>query len=235
LIPLATKASQILAQGSGYKRQIDRIEELRKRAQALIRGYPNEEGEPHWALFRKTVQLAARAAPPRHPEVMELLKCLRTVLPESETESLERQFDFRFYRTVCKTILRAQEELRYRYGPPPTDSPAPGDAATLVSEAEIDSLEAQIQDLEKQQSEIDLAEPKRFEVEASDALKLLDRIIEKQNTTLAKWAHGQKIARTVIYYWRKGGGHAIAGKISERKSREIEGKIRATAAILGLS
>jgi hypothetical protein len=212
---------------------MDRIEELRERALALLREYPNADGEPHWALFRKTVELAAHAAPPRHPEVMELLKCLRTVLPESEMESLERQIDFRFYRTVCETILRAEAELR-RYGPPPADSLAPGDAATLLSEAEIDSLEAQIKDLERQQSEIDLTEPKPFKVEASDALKWLDRIVENENTTIAKWAEEKKIAHSVIYLWRKAGGRAVPGKVSEDKSREIKGKIRAAAAALGL-
>jgi hypothetical protein len=170
LTPLAEKASRILAQGSAYKRQMDRLNELRERAKAMIRN-PKKEGEHRLGLLDKANKLATRAAPPRYPDVMDLLKHLRTVLPESKVDELERQIDFTFPGSICSVIIQAKEELqRHAGGALPGNSPAPVDKMSRpVTEGEIDTLEGQVQEMENYFREIDDAERKRSEEEQATA------------------------------------------------------------------
>jgi hypothetical protein len=185
IAPLAAKASKILAQGSRYKRRIDRLSDLRDRAKAILRGYPNEDGEPHWAVFRKADELVARAAPPGYQDVMGLLKHLRIVqLSQSTVDRLERQIDFRLPGTICQTILRGKEELISHAGPSPADLPALDDGAPLVSEAEIDSLEAQVLWMEELQRGIDDAIREKSEAEQA----LAKRYAEDQNLSVIELA-----------------------------------------------
>jgi len=151
LLALAAKASQSLAQSPGDKHRITRLIDLRLRT------------KPGTALYREIDDVVTRNSSPRHPEVMELLKWLWRVLPESTVKRLERQNDFTRYDTVCQTILEAEQEMRRCHGePPPADSPAPG--ARVPSDDEIDMIEARVEEQRKiDQAERDQAERDREE------------------------------------------------------------------------
>jgi hypothetical protein len=59
LAPLAHHATRLLKEWRRYSRQVDRLNELQQIASAAVtRGaYPQEDGEPHWAIVRHINEL----------------------------------------------------------------------------------------------------------------------------------------------------------------------------------
>jgi hypothetical protein len=68
-------------------------------------------------------------------------------------------------------------------------------------------------------------------------LARLEMILQKNTTTLEKWASSHKLGRTSVFDWKFGRrvGKSLKGKVSREKSAEIEGAIDADAAQLGLT
>ena len=168
LSPLAEKASRLLDQGDGYKRQIKRLNELRERAKATIRTHP-ERGK---SLLDEATELAARAAPPGYQDMVDLLQRLYAVLPEPTVKQLEQQIDLEFPGTICRFILQAKDALERYDGPQPADSSV--QPITLPTKVEIDSLETRIRKVEAKQQEIDEAMRKESEMVQTEAWRKIE-------------------------------------------------------------
>ncbi len=66
---------------------------------------------------------------------------------------------------------------------------------------------------------------------------LLGMILKKKTTTLEKWAREHKLGRTTVCDWKscRSAGKPLKGKVSGKKSAEIQTIIEDEAAELGLT
>jgi hypothetical protein len=73
--------------------------------------------------------------------------------------------------------------------------------------------------------------------QAADAppiVALLDRVVQTEGVSLAKWARGHHIARAVLFEWRGAGGRAVKGRVSPAKARDVEAAVHRDALRLRL-
>jgi hypothetical protein len=68
-------------------------------------------------------------------------------------------------------------------------------------------------------------------------LNLLDRIVDKKAMTFEKWADDHRIGRSTFFDWKalRGACKPLKGKVSRKKSLEIEAAIEKDAEKLGLA
>lgn len=172
LAPLARQATRILDGWRKYNRQADRLNELQQRALAACsRGtYPQEDGEPHWAIARRINDLRS-AQTAIYERAAAVLLDLEQILPLDKMESLEQEIDRSSVRRTYQGILTAAKYLNQHCGPAPAGWPGSpgGDPDVFLDDAMIDKLEAQVKEMEVQQQKDDVEKWKRSQKEQAEA------------------------------------------------------------------
>ena len=135
LAPLVREGTQILKEWRKYSRKVDRLNELQQTAgAACARGaYPQEDGEPHWAVVRRINDLRSEQTAIYHRAAAVLLD-LEDILPLDKIEALEREIDPGSVRRTCQGIMMMAQVLSEHCGPAPVGWPGSpdGDADVLL-------------------------------------------------------------------------------------------------------
>ena len=196
--PLTERAFRLVRVYSEFARQDKRLSDLQPAARALAARDADKSRldvvraiEKLRSDLRRGPRLLCEQAPSAFDQA-------RRFVPQEILESLEAKIDGRFVRQTCQALLKAAEQVRFYAGPPPED-PRPNTLVEfpdpLLDEKEIDALASRVAEIQKQQSEADETERKRFE-KAEDERKAQAERQQRETLPIEAQAAAQTRAPT---------------------------------------